>query len=170
MPEIKLETPRLRMREYTWEDFDALKAIISDAETMKFYRKPYDDNGVRRWIEWSLDNYRDMGFGFWAIELKETGEYIGDCGITIQNINHKYVAEIGYHIHRDHWNKGYATEAAQACKRWIFDNTPFRRVYSYMNAENIASCRVAEKNGMTYRETFDDDGMLMKVYAVERDI
>ena len=93
-----IETRRLILREYTLEDFDGLYAILSDAETMKHYPKPYDKNGTMRWLKWSLDNYEKYGFGLWAIEIKETGEFIGDCGITMQNIDGKTLPEIGYHI------------------------------------------------------------------------
>ena len=82
-----LETERLILREYTWADFDRLYEILSDPETMAHYPKPYDAAGVRRWIEWSLDNYEKYGFGLWAVELKETGAFIGDCGLTMQNID-----------------------------------------------------------------------------------
>ena len=79
-----IETQRLILREYTSDDFDALYEILSDGQTMKYYPKPYDEKGTARWIEWSLENYKDHGFGWWAIVLKDTGEFIGDCGITMQ--------------------------------------------------------------------------------------
>ena len=151
-----LETERLILREYVPEDFEGLRAIISDPETMRFYPRPYDDAGVRRWLDWSMENYRTFGFGLWAMDLKETGEFIGDCGITIQNIHGVYRPEIGYHVHKAHWNHGYATEAARACRDWAFANTPFRRLYSYMNAANLASRAVAEKNGMVWLEDYPD--------------
>ena len=84
---IIIETSRLILREYTLDDFDELYKMLSDPITMKHYLKPYDEEGARRWISWSLDNYKKYGFGLWAIELKETGQFIGDCGITIQNID-----------------------------------------------------------------------------------
>lgn len=165
-PEYVIETPRLRLRRYRREDFDALKEVISDPENMKYYERPYDDAGVSRWIEWNLDNYENLGFGLWAIERREDGRFLGDCGITIQNIRKKYVPEIGYHIHPAFHNLGYATEAARACKEWIFSNTVFKTVYSYQNAENAASRRVAEKNGMTLREIYTENGVRTTVYAV----
>lgn len=168
MKEIILETERLILRQYVQEDFDALKAILSDAETMKFYPKPYDDRGVQRWLDWSFDNYANLGFGLWAIERKDTGEFIGDCGITMQIINKKIVPEIGYHINKRHWNKGFATEAARACKQWAFENTSFRRLYSYMNAENTASSKVAEHNGMRLVEEYTDEEERLKVYMTDK--
>ena len=82
-----LETERLILREYTWADFEGLYEILSDPETMAHYPKPYDAAGVRRWIDWSLDNYEKYGFGLWAVELKETGAFIGDCGLTMRCID-----------------------------------------------------------------------------------
>ena len=93
-----METPRLIIREYVQEDFEGLRAIICDAETMKYYPRPYDENGVTRWLNWCIKSYADNGFGLWALELKETGEFIGDCGISLQNIDGEILHEIGYHI------------------------------------------------------------------------
>lgn len=60
---IELQTKRLILREYTHADFDALYEILSDAETMKHYKEPYDSDGVHLWIEWNLESYKDFGFG-----------------------------------------------------------------------------------------------------------
>ena len=78
-----IETERLQLREYTMDDYDKLYEILSDAETMQHYPAPYDEAKTRRWIEWNLENYATYGFGLWAVVLKETGEFIGDCGIRI---------------------------------------------------------------------------------------
>lgn len=165
---MRLETERLVLREYRLGDAAALSTIISDPETMKYYEKPYDENGVRRWIDWNLENYKTFGFGLWAIERKEDGRFIGDCGITIQNINRRYRPEIGYHIHKDFQRMGYASEAAEKCRDFIFENTPFETVYSYMNAENVGSYRTAEKIGMRQTETYAESGVLHRVYAITR--
>lgn len=166
---FKLETERLLFREMTNDDFDALKAIISDPETMKYYSSPYDDNGVRRWIEWNLENYRNFGFGLFALVSKETGEMIGDCGITIQLIDGWYRPEIGYHINKKYWRQGFAKEATNAIKKWAFENTPIKTLYSYMNAENIPSIKTAEANGMTFvKEYVDKDGERLKVYSITK--
>ena len=163
---MRLETERLVLREYRQDDADALRAIICDPETMKYYEKPYDESGVRRWIDWNLENYETYGFGLWAIE--RNGRFIGDCGITIQNINRRFRPEIGYHIHKDFQRKGYASEAAEKCRDFIFENTPFMAVYSYMNAENVASYRTAEKIGMRLIETYTENTYLYRVYRITR--
>ena len=82
-----IETERLGLREYTPDDFDALYEIMSDPETMQHYPAPFTEERTRRWITWNLENYKTYGFGLWAVVLKETGEFIGDCGVTIQNID-----------------------------------------------------------------------------------
>ena len=134
-----IETERLILREYVMEDFSALYNILSDGETMKHYPKPYDERGTVRWLKWSLDNYEKYGFGLWAIELKSTGEFIGDTGITMQNIDGEALPEIGYHIDKSHWRCGYAREAASAVRDWFFENTDFDAVYSYMTKTNVPS-------------------------------
>ena len=118
---IIMETPRLIIREYVQEDFEGLRAIICDAETMKYYPRPYDENGVTRWLNWCIKSYADNGFGLWALELKETGEFIGDCGISLQNIDGEILHEIGYHINKRFWRRGYAKEACAAVKEWFFE-------------------------------------------------
>lgn len=101
----ELQTKRLILREYTHADFDALYEILSDAETMKHYEEPYDSDGVRLWIEWNLESYKDFGFGLWAVLLKvqndENDTFIGDCGITMQRIGRWIRPEIGCHINKN---------------------------------------------------------------------
>jgi RimJ/RimL family protein N-acetyltransferase len=164
-----METERLRIREYTEEDFDALYEILSDAETMKYYPRPYDENGVRRWINWCLESYGQNGFGLWALELKEPGAFIGDCGISMQRIDGELLPEIGYHVHKNYWRQGYAKEACRAVKDWLFENTDYPCVYSYMNRENIASRATAAANGMTQIKEYVGDGEALAVYAITRE-
>jgi RimJ/RimL family protein N-acetyltransferase len=161
-----IETERLILRYMTIDDFESLKEIISNPINMKFYEKPYDDNGVNRWINWNLDNYQTYGFGLFACILKETGKMIGDCGVTMQFINKKIRPEIGYHFRLDCHNKGYATEAAKAVKEYIFNNTTFKELYTYTTKENLPSRRVAEKNGMTLVEEYIDGNETLVVYKI----
>lgn len=165
-----MESEHLLFREYTWEDFDALYEILSDAETMQHYPKPYDEAGTRRWLTWSLENYEKYGFGLWALVLKETGEFIGDCGLTMQNIDGEQLPEIGYHIHKKHWRKGYGSEAAKRVRDWAFENTAFDTLYSYMNDTNVGSYSVAMAAGMTKQKEYGDEakGKLV-VYTITRE-
>ena len=163
-----IETERLILREYTQNDFDGLKSIICDSETMKYYPKPYDERGVQRWIDWCINSYKENGFGLWAIELKENGEFIGDCGISLQKIDGETLPEVGYHINKNYWKRGYAKEASKAVIAWTFENTKYDCLYSYMNIENEPSYRTAEANGMKRIKEYDDGEEKLCVYSLSK--
>lgn len=80
-----LETERLTLRELTCDDYSALYAVLADSDIMEHYPYTFDGARVRRWIGRNMQRYETEGFGLWAVVLKETGEMIGDCGITMQN-------------------------------------------------------------------------------------
>ena len=113
-----IETKRLLLREMTEHDFDALYKVFADTEIMKHYPYVFDEARVRNWIERNIERYLIFGFGLWAVCLKETGEVIGDCGLTMQLINDQIRPEIGYHIRADKQRNGYAKEAAIAVRNW----------------------------------------------------
>ena len=164
-----IETQRLLLRELSPEDFDALYAVLADSDIMQHYPYTFDAGRVQRWIAWNMERYQKDGFGLWAVVLKESGEMIGDCGLTMQNINGSIQPEIGYHIAKAHQRQGYAREAARACRDWAFENTPFNRVYSYMKKANIPSSATARANGMRLVEEFTDkEGEQTVVYAITR--
>ena len=165
-----IETTRLILREYTSDDFDGLFEILSDPETMRHYPKPYDAAGTQRWLDWSFYNYATYGFGLWAIELKETGAFIGDCGITMQSIDGELLPEIGYHIHKDFWRKGYGSEAAKAVRDWAFEHTKFDCLYSYMTFTNLPSYSTAISAGLRKIKEYEDPyGVPHYVYAITRE-
>lgn len=164
-----LETPRLILREFDSDDADDLARVISDAETMRFYPAPYDWAGVEEWISRNLRRYREHGYGLWAMVLKETREMIGDCGITIQDVDGVGETEIGYHVRRDYWRQGLATEAARACRDYGFARLASERIISLIRPENLASRRVAEKNGMTVWKETTRKELRHLVYAIRRE-
>ena len=166
---MRLETERLVLRELTNDDLAAWYAILSDAETMKHYPAPFDEEKVRQWLEWNLENYQNYGFGLWAVILKEENRLIGDCGMAMQCVHGKMLPEIGYHIAKAHQRRGYAKEAAQAVRDWTFAHTPFGMVYSYMKQSNLPSAAVARANGMTLlREYADAEQEQTAVYGISR--
>ena len=164
-----METERLLLREMTPEDFDALYAVPADSDIMQHYPYTFDEARVRNWIGKNMERYRVFGFGLWAVCLKQTGEMIGDCGLTMQNINGSILPEIGYHIARAHQRRGYAKEAARAVRDWTFSHTPFGMVYSYMKQTNAASTAAARANGMRLLGTFTDgEGEQTAIYGISR--
>ena len=164
-----LETERLFLRELTADDFDALYEVLADSDIMQHYPYTFDESRVRNWINKSIERYEIFGFGLWAVCLKETGEMIGDCGLTMQNINGMIKPEIGYHINKRFQRRGYAKEAARACRDWAFENTPFNFLYSYMKKTNVASIATAMANGMSKVDEYtDEENELTVVYAIKK--
>ena len=162
------ETNRLLLREFEPEDADALARVMSDPETMRYYPAPFDRAGVEGWIARNRRRYAVDGHGLWAMILKSSGELIGDCGLTKQNVDGSEEIEIGYHVRRDHWGQGYATEAAIACREYGFATLPVERLISLIRPENLPSCRVAEKSGMKFWKEVMWRGLRHYVYAAKR--
>lgn len=156
MNKIILETDRLFLREMRTEDFDALFKVLADADNMQHYPYDFDEKRVRSWIERNIDRYREDGFGLWAVCLKDTGELIGDCGLTLQNIEGEMLPEIGFHIRADQQRKGYAKEAAAAVRDWAFTNTDYPALYSYCKHTNTGSYKTAEAIGMHFEKEYTD--------------
>lgn len=148
-----LETERLYLREMSQADVNALKKILQDEEAMYAYNGPFSDDETQEWLDRQIARYQKYGFGLWAVVLKETGEMIGQCGITMQPWNGSEVLEIGYLFQKNYWHKGYATEAAKACKEYAFTNLQADEICSIIRDTNIPSQRVALRNGMTITDT-----------------
>lgn len=164
-----LETPRLILREFHRDDVNALSMTLSDAVTMRFYPAPFDRAAVEDWIFRNLVRYQKDGHGLWAMILKSSSELIGDCGLTVQQVDGRNEIEIGYHVRRDLWGKGLATEAARACRDYGFARLPVERLISLIRPENQQSRRVAEKNGMTVWKKTMRQNLPHLVYAISRD-
>ncbi len=166
-----LQTPRLLLRELIPEDADALAQVLSDPETMRHYPAPYDRSGVDQWIERNRQRYQDDGAGLWAMELKKTQDpgvqkMIGDCGIVRQQVEGETLYEIGYHLRRDLWGQGLATEAAIACRDWAFAHLQSGRLISLIRPENLPSRRVAERVGMSIWKEVNWRGFQHYVYSI----
>jgi RimJ/RimL family protein N-acetyltransferase len=149
-----IETERLYLREMTTSDYVALAAIMQDDETMHAYNGAFSDAETREWFDKTQSRYRSDGFGLWAVLPKEGGAMIGQVGITWQDVGERRVPEIGYLLNRAYWGRGYAIEAALACKRYAFETLGFDEVFSIVRGTNIASMNVALRCGMVVRERF----------------
>lgn len=166
---IVIETPRLILREFEIEDFDSLYEIVSDPETMAHYPKPFDKEKTLSWINKNLSNYAEYGFGLWAVVLKETGKFIGDCGIIIQNIDGEKHPEIGYHINKKYWRRGFAKEASRAVRDWAFTNTNFNALYSCMKYTNVSSWSTALSIGMKkVKEYADEKNKISYAFCIKK--
>lgn len=149
-----LETERLLLREMTQDDLPALQGILQDEETMYAYNGAFDEAETQAWLDRQLSRYAQFGFGLWAVVLKESGGMIGQCGLTMQPWRGDEVLEVGYLFNRAFWHHGYATEAARGCMEYAFDLLGAREVCSIIRETNLPSRRVAERNGMTVRDSW----------------
>ncbi len=143
-----IETQRLILREMRQSDYNALCKILQDPNVMYAYEHAFDDHEVQEWLDNQIRRYQQDGFGLWAVILKKNCEMIGQCGLTLQDYNGKQVVEIGYLFQKAYWHQGLATESAIACKKYAFDVLGINEVYSIIRDTNIASQKVAQRNGM----------------------
>lgn len=143
-----LTTRRLILREMTGGDLDDMAALLGDPEVMRYYPRPRSRAEAQEWIDWNLRLYRDYGFGLWAVELRDTGEFVGDCGLTLQRVDGAEEIEVGYHVKVSLQGRGYATEAAAAARDFARDTLGLHRLIAIIDPANTPSQRVAAKIGL----------------------
>lgn len=145
-----IESERLVLRELSAEDSGELAKILQDDEVMYAYEGAFSDVETQEWLDRQIARYREYGFGLWAVILKNTGEMIGQCGLTMQPWNGRQLLEVGYLFRKDFWHNGYATEAAKACMDYAFDVLHAGQVCSIIRDTNVPSQNVALRNGLVF--------------------
>ncbi|WP_354191085.1 GNAT family N-acetyltransferase [Arthrobacter sp. UYCu712] len=156
-------TDRLKFREMTAADLDGMTALLGDPQVMRFYPAPKSQDEAASWIHWNQENYAEHGYGLWIVETHD-GEFIGDCGLTWQQVNGAQKLEVGYHVRSDLHGQGYATEAAAACRDYAREHVEATELIAIIHPDNRASERVAEKIGM--HRVADDRGGNIPVRTV----
>ena len=163
-----IETERLVLRPMVAEDVDALLEIFGDPAVMAAFREPpLDREQVGRWLERNLEHQREHGFGLFAVCLREDGRLMGDCGLELIEVAGEQVAELGYDFRSDHWNRGYATEAAAAVRDFAFDTLRLPRLVSLIQPGNPASEQVARKTGFKQVRRIERHGRTYLVYEID---
>ena len=167
-----LETARLILREMRQADLKDLAEILQNRDVMYAYEHNFSDSDVQIWLDRQIGRYKKYGFGLWAVVLKDTGEMIGQTGLTMQPYNNMEVLEIGYLLKERFWHYGYAREAAKRCKDYAFEDLNRDKVYSIIKADNLASIKVAESIGMSKEAEFItqyyNGDMLRFLYSVHK--
>ncbi|RYD57943.1 MAG: N-acetyltransferase [Sphingobacteriales bacterium] len=146
-----LESKNLRTRFLTTDDIAPWIKFFEDTEGTKYLHVGAGLPPAERaaeWINFSMKRYAEKSFGVQALIEKETGAFVGLCGLITQDLNGVQEVEIGYHLLKEHRGKGYATEAAQMFRDYAFENNITDSVISIINPENEASKSVARRNGM----------------------
>lgn len=165
---LPIETARVILRPYRLSDLNDAHGVLGDRETMVYYPEPYSQEYVKRIIEKNIATFSSRGFGMMAVIEKASDRFIGDCGITIQSIDGQEEFEIGFRISKLQWGLGYAPEAANAVKRYGFENLQLQKLYCHMASDHVQSRRVAEKIGMKLEKEFRNPrnrGFLTAVYS-----
>ena len=169
-PTVIAQTERLRLRELTLDDVDGLLGVLGDPVAMEHYPAPKTRDETAAWIAWARASYEEHGFGLWAVERLADGAFLGDCGPMLQPVEGKTVPEVGYHIVPPQWGRGYATEAARACRDLVLGRFGFDWVVSIVAPENLASRRVAEKVHDSMREfVWEKSGRSICLYETRRE-
>ena len=142
---------RLNFRNMTDDDLECMAEMLGDPKVMAFYPRPKTAEEAQAWIDWNKTNYEENGFGLWTIETK-SGQFVGDCGLTWQSVNGRPELEVGYHVRAGMQGRGYATEAAAACRDFARDVLQESHLVAIIHPDNDASRRVAEKIGLHFEE------------------
>lgn len=160
-----LQTERLGFRRYVASDSEWLGPVFADPYAAQFYPAMGTTEGIDRWIHWNLKNYEEFGFGLWALELLDTGTFIGDAGITWQTAEGQRILEIGWHIHPAYRAQGYATEAGKASLDFGFKTLQPQSLSSIVDPANAASMKVASRVHKERREYEGKYGLMLLYYT-----
>ena len=156
----ELETERLRLRWFTYEDLPVMYILSTDPDVIRYADEPVRDmdEARKRLRQGQLHDYKTYGYGRFAVELKTSGEVIGFCGIKyLPEID---LPEVGYRYLKEYWGRGIGTEAARACVEFARTDLDIKKLIALIIPENIASVKVAEKLGMRR-------GPLIHIYGVD---
>ncbi|QJR11944.1 Acetyltransferase [Usitatibacter rugosus] len=147
---IELETPRLLLRQWRDSDRDPYGALNDDPAVMEFFPARLSRAASDEAIDAMSRSIAERGWGNWAVEIRETGEFIGFTGLSVPKrvLPFSPCVEVGWRLAKAHWGKGYATEAATASLRAGFDTVGLEEIVSFTALINLRSRAVMERIGM----------------------
>jgi ribosomal-protein-alanine N-acetyltransferase len=171
-PLTLLETPRLLLRRLLPGDLDDLYTLYRDPEIRRYFPEgTLTCEETREELEWFLNGHpAHPGLGLWATVQKETGAFIGRCGLLPWTIDGRDEVEVAYLLDKTCWGQGLATEAASGIAHYAFEQLGLRRLICLIDRENIASQRVAEKIGMTFEREGQDEKGPYQLYSMSCDV
>lgn len=164
-----LVTARLRLRPLGAEDVDALSSVYLHPDVARWIG-PHTRADVVREIELQVEHQSSLGWSLWAVEERDSGTVIGDCGL--QPLEHRGPeVELGYDFHPRAWGRGLATEAASAVMSQAFGELELERVVAVVKPDHSASQRVLEKVGFRsvgLREAYGESMLLHEAHRPRR--
>lgn len=147
---MRLETNRLILREWIDSDIPVFIKMGKDPRVMEFFPDLWDEEKSLGCVKFFRQHFAENNFGFFAVELKETGEFIGFVGIEKVDFESHFTPaiEIGWRLDSQHFGKGYATEAAKEVLRFAFDDLQLKEIVAFTALQNLPSQNVMKKIGM----------------------
>jgi RimJ/RimL family protein N-acetyltransferase len=155
--EFEIRTARLRIRSWRDDDFEAYAAMNADPRVMEFYPSVVSRDESRVRFERGKAGMAERGYGFWPVEVLGGAPFIGMVALADPDFEAHFMpaVEIGWRLAAEHWNRGYATEAARAVLAFGFERLALPEIVSFTTVANVRSRRVMEKIGM-HRSPDDD--------------
>jgi RimJ/RimL family protein N-acetyltransferase len=163
---LRLETPRLVIRPYTSADLDDVADVLGDPEVFWWVKEPFTRERARLWLEDEMRCVRQFGIGRYAVVSKETGRVIGGAGLVPRELDTGREVELGYHLHRVEWGRGYATEASAACLGYA-RKIGLRRVIALIYVDNPRSEAVARRLGLAPERELLWAGLPHRLWAID---
>jgi RimJ/RimL family protein N-acetyltransferase len=158
----RLETNRLILRGYKPADFDAVAELMGDGEWSKFIGGPLDRNDAWRSFMVQLGHWEFHGFGMFALEEKQSGEFVGLAGNWFPEGWPE--PEMGWSLMKQAAGKGYATEAVTKLLDHTFNTLKWDTVISLIAPENVPSQKVAERVGAVHEKNIEFKGEDVRIY------
>lgn len=154
--EIYIETERLILRSWEHEDCESFAELNGNRNVMKYFPATLSVDESNAFVNRIKAEFEETGYGLYAVEIKETGEFIGYVGFHRFTFDTPFSPgwEIGWRILDRFWNNGYATEAAKACLNLAREKRLCNKLYSFTAVPNIPSENVMKRIGMDYQGTF----------------
>ena len=154
-----LETERLIFRRQVIEDLDALWALYCDPEITRYKPDaPKTIDETRAELEWHMNGHpKNPYLGLWATIHKESGKFIGRCGLLPWTIDGQEEVEVAYIIAREFWGQGLGTEAAKAITLYASEHLNLSRLVCLIDSDNLASVTVAQKIRMVFEKAMEDE-------------
>jgi RimJ/RimL family protein N-acetyltransferase len=158
-PILELASARLLLRQWRDADLPEFAAMCADPQVMRYFPAPLSRSESASLIGRVRDHFAEHGFGLWALERKDTGQFIGFTGLGVVGFNAPFTPaiEIGWRLAREHWGLGYASEAAWTALRCGFDRLVLNEVVSFTAVSNLPSQKVMQAIGMHHDPADDFD-------------
>lgn len=155
----ELTTPRLKLRRWQRTDLKPFAALNADPVVMEHFPAPMSEADTARFIAHIEHHFEDRGYGLWAVDHLTSGEFIGFTGLHTPTFDAPFMpaVEVGWRLRKEHWGKGYATEAARAAVAYGFDKAGLDEIVSFTIPANIRSTQVMERLGMAHDPSDDFD-------------